>query len=97
VKVSCNTAKNCLFIPQKCKTVTPHCFYSLSVRIPTTSSVPVFQIQVMRQMFNSSAYVYKLAIFSRTLLRRYVQIMACAVRLSCVLCRLSVVCNVVAP
>jgi len=32
-----------------CKTVTLHC---LSAQIPTTYSVPVFEIQVMRQMFN---------------------------------------------
>jgi len=34
-----------------CKTVTLHCLDRLTAQVPTTS-VPVFEIQVMRQMNN---------------------------------------------
>jgi len=36
----------------KCKTVTFHSFYSLSVQIPTTSSIPMFHVQIMQQVFS---------------------------------------------
>jgi len=35
-----------------CKSVTLHCLYRLSAQIQTTSSLPLFEILVMRQMFD---------------------------------------------